>query len=332
MYILITGGLGYIGSHVAYTLYNNGYHNLIILDNLSSGIIENNKYGLFFNIDILDVESMETHIFKKYKIDCIIHLAGKAFVNESFINTSLYYNTNVIGTYNILNLLVKYNIMKFIFSSSCAVYGNPTNNPITEDTPLNPISPYGTTKRICEDILKDYSSTYKFNYVILRYFNVAGNEPSHIVKDNLNNKKRIIPVIIDNILNNTPIIINGINHNTHDGSSIRNYIHILDIAEAHLKSIQYLESHQNKTSYNFICNLICNLGTDEKYSILELIKIIENWLDKNNLLKYKPIIKLNQFIQGDPYELYCDNTLAKKYLNWKPTRNIYDIVSSLLNI
>ena len=326
MYILITGGLGYIGSHVAHIIYNNGYSNIIVVDNLSAGIIENNKYGLFFNIDILDIESMETNIFKKYKIDCIIHLAGKAFVNESFLDTISYYNTNVIGTCNILNLLVKYNITKFIFSSSCAVYGIPITNPINEDTLLNPISPYGNTKKICEDIIKDYSSTYKFNYVILRYFNVAGNEPNHIVKDNSNNKKRIIPSIINNIINNSAIIINGINHDTHDGSSIRNYIHILDIADAHLKSIKYLESHQHTT----YANLICNLGTDEKYSILELIKIIESSLDKYNLLKYNPIITINDTIPGDPCVLYCDNTIAKKYLNWQPHRNIYDIISSLL--
>lgn len=311
---------------MAHVLYNNGYCNLIVVDNLSTGIIENNKYGLFFNIDILDIESMETHIFKKYNIDCIIHLAGKAFVNESFIDTISYYNTNVIGTCNILNLLVKYNITKFIFSSSCAVYGNPINNPIKEDTLLKPISPYGNTKKICEDIIKDYSSTYKFNYVILRYFNVAGNEPNHIVKDNLNNKQRIIPSIINNIVNNTAIIINGLNHNTHDGSSIRNYIHILDIADAHLKSIKYLESYQHKTH----ADLICNLGTDEKYSILELIKIIKSLLDKNNLLKYKPIITIKDNIPGDPSELYCDNTIAKKYLKWQPHRHIYDIISSLL--
>lgn len=327
MYILITGGLGYIGSHITQILYNNGYHNLIVLDNLSTGLIENNKYGLFFNIDILDVDSMETHIFTQYKIDCIIHLAGKAFVYDSFLETINYYNTNVIGTCNILNLLVKYNITKFIFSSSCAIYGNPITNPIKEDTLLIPISPYGNTKRICEDIIKDYSSTYKFNYVILRYFNVAGNEPNYIVKDNPNNKKRIIPSIINNILNNTPILINGITKKTHDGSNIRNYIHILDIADAHLKSIQYLESN-----YQTQHNLICNLGSNETYSILELIKIIENILEKHNLLKYKPVITIKDSILGDPSELYCDNTTAKKYLNWQPTKNIYDIISSLINI
>lgn len=322
MYILITGGLGYIGSHVAHILYNNGYINLIIVDNLYSGLMENNKYGLFFNIDILDIETMETAIFKKYKIDCIIHLAGKAFVNESFINVNSYYNTNVIGTCNILNLLIKYNVSKIIFSSSCAVYGNPINNPIKENTQLKPISPYGNTKKICEDIIKDYASTYRFNYVILRYFNVAGNESSYIVKDNLNNKKRIIPTIINNIINNTPIFINGTNHNTPDGSNIRNYIHVLDIADAHLKSIKYLESQPN--------NLICNLGTDETYSILELINITKTLLQKNNLLIHNPIITIKDSIQGDPDKLYCDNTIAKEQLNWQPQRNIYDIITSLL--
>jgi len=322
MYILITGGLGYIGSHVAYYLNNNGYNNIIIIDNLSSGIIENNKYGLFFNIDILDIGAMDKLVFQKYKIDCIIHLAGKAFVNDSFINTSLYYNTNVIGTCNILNLMVKYNINKLIFSSSCAVYGNPETNPITENTPLKPISPYGNTKKICEEIIQDYSNTYKFNYVILRYFNVAGNEPQYNVKDNPSNNKRIIPAIFENIINNKPIFINGINYNTNDGSCIRNYIHILDIASAHLQSLQYLNSNKN--------NLICNLGTDEKYSILELINIIEKELKSQNIIKWNSNITINDAQSGDPAELYCNNTIAKKHLNWQPTLSINDIISSLI--
>ena len=322
MYILITGGLGYIGSHVAYYLNNNGYKNIIIIDNLSSGIIENNKYGKFFEIDILDIDAMDKLIFQKYKIDCIIHLAGKAFVNDSFINTSSYYNTNVIGTCNILNLMVKHKINKLIFSSSCAVYGNPEINPITENTPLKPISPYGNTKKICEEIIKDYSATYNFNYVILRYFNVAGNEPQYNVKDNSYNNKRIIPSIFKNIINNKPIFINGINYNTKDGSCIRNYIHILDIASAHLQSLRYLTSNTN--------NLICNLGTDEKFSILELINIIEEELKRQNLINWNSEITINDAQSGDPAELYCDNTFAKKQINWQPKMTINDIISSLI--
>lgn len=322
MYILITGGLGYIGSHVAYYLNNSGYKNIIIIDNLSSGIIENNKYGKFFAIDVQDIDTMDKLIFQKYEIDCIIHIAGKAFVSDSFINTSLYYNTNVIGTCNILNLMVKYKINKLIFSSSCAVYGNPEINPITEDTPLKSISPYGNTKKICEEIIKDYSNTYKFNYVILRYFNVAGNEPQYNVKDNPSNSKRIIPSILTNIINNKPILINGINHNTKDGSCIRNYIHIIDIASAHLQSLQYLSSNAN--------NLICNLGTDEKFSILELINIIEKELKRQKIIQWNPKLIFNEPVIGDPAELYCDNTIAKKHLNWQPKMTINDIISSLI--
>jgi UDP-glucose-4-epimerase GalE len=322
MYILITGGLGYIGSHVAYYLNNNGYKNIIIIDNLSSGITENNKYGKVFFIDILDIDTMDKLVFQKYKIDCIVHLAGKAFVNDSFINTTIYYNTNVIGTCNILNLMVKYNINKLIFSSSCAVYGNPEKNPITEDTPLKPISPYGNTKKICEDIIQDYSNTYKFNYVILRYFNVAGNEPQYNVKDNRYNSKRIIPSIFKNIINNKPIFINGINHNTKDGSCVRNYIHILDIASAHLQSLLYLTSNNS--------NLTCNLGTDEKFSILELINIIEKEFKSQNIIKWNSMLRFNKSIAGDPAELYCNNTFAKKHLNWQPTLSINDIISSLI--
>ena len=168
MHTLITGGAGYIGSHIAKILYNTN-KNIIVVDNLCSGSIENCKYGIFINANITSIDDIKSKVFDKYNISNIIHVVGKAFVSESFTKIDDYYNVNVIGTINILNMMIKYNINNLIFSSSCSVYGNVLNLPITEDTPLNPISPYGMTKKICEDIIINYSKNSLINYVILDY-------------------------------------------------------------------------------------------------------------------------------------------------------------------
>jgi UDP-glucose 4-epimerase len=315
MYTLITGGAGYIGAHIAKQLYNTP-RNLIILDNLSSGIISNCKYGIFIKADITNVNDIENTIFKKYKITSIIHVAGKAYVTESFQKIDDYYKTNVIGTINILNMMIKYNINNIIFSSSCAVYGNVDILPITETSLLKPISPYGMTKKLCEDIIINYSNTSGINYVILRYFNVAGNDFECDVGDNKNNLKRIIPTIIKKTLNNEVIEINGNTYNTVDGTCVRNYIHVNDLTIAHIKALNYLESEKQ--------NLICNLGSDVNYSIIELIHIIEKHLNITIPFIFK------DKIEGDPGIVYCNNTLAKNILNWSPIYNIDDMVKSYI--
>ena len=181
---------------------------------------------------------------------------------------------------------------------------------ITEITNTNPISPYGLTKKIAEDIILDYAKNKNINYVILRYFNVAGNDFDCEVKDVENNIKRLIPNIIKKILTNDIININGNDYNTKDGTCIRNYIHVLDLAEAHIKALDYDN------------NLICNLGSDNNYSILEIIKYIEKHMKK------KCSYKFNKRIKGDPEIVYCNNELAKEKLNWYIKYNIDDIIIS----
>lgn len=321
MYTLITGGAGYIGSHVTKIL-NNMNKNLIIIDNLSSGHLSNCKYGIFINADITNVDEIENKVFKKYKIKNIIHIAGKAFVCESFYKIDEYYKINVIGTINILNMMVKYNISNIIFSSSCSVYGNAVILPITEETILKPISPYGTTKKLCEDIIKDYSNNKGINYVLLRYFNVAGNDSAIEVVDNLNNFKRIIPTIILKSLNNEIVKINGKTYETKDGTCIRNYIHVVDLANAHINALNYLELNgQNNQNEN----LTCNIGSDDNYSILEIIEMIEK------IMNIKINYEFKNKIEGDPAVVYCSNELAKNKLNWHPTYNIYDIIISYIH-
>jgi UDP-glucose 4-epimerase len=316
MYTLITGGAGYIGSHIAKILYNTN-KNLIIIDNLCSGNIHNCKYGIFINVDITNINHMTNKVFDKYEINNIIHVVGKAFVGESFSNIDNYYNVNVIGTINILNMMVRYDIKNIIFSSSCAVYGNVLELPITEQTLLNPISPYGMTKKLCEDIIINYSKTKHINYVILRYFNVAGNDFDCDVIDNAHNFKRIIPTIIKKSMQNETVEINGNTYNTKDGTCIRNYIHVVDLATAHIKALVFLEDKKQ--------NLICNIGSDTNYTIIEIINIIEKHMNKkiNYIFKDK--------IEGDPETVYCNNNISKTELNWDCIYNIDDIIKSYIN-
>jgi UDP-glucose 4-epimerase len=310
MYTLVTGGAGYIGSHVVKTLFQTN-KNLIVIDNLVTGNINNTKYGTFICVDITNINDMENRVFRKYNITNVIHVVGKAFASESFSKINEYYTTNVIGTINILNLMIKYNIKNIVFSSSCSVYGNTINLPITEETMLNPISPYGMTKKICEDIIINYSKTQNLNYIILRYFNVAGNDNEYDVFDNENNFKRIIPSIIFKTMKDEVITIN-----TKDGTCVKNYIHVLDLAQGHIKAVEYLEKY-NK-------NLICNLGSDDNYSIIDIILIIEKSMNKK--IKYE----FKSKIEGDPETVYCSNVIAKNELKWQPIYTINDIIDSYI--
>jgi len=301
MTTLITGGCGYIGSHI--TKFINNYI-IVDLNNYT-----NNPY--FIKADITKIDELE-QIFINNKITNIMHIAGKAFVKESFDKIDTYYNTNVIGTINILNMMIKYNISKIVFSSSCSVYGN-AKNIITENTPLNPISPYGNTKKICEDIIKNYAATYPISYSILRYFNVAGNDNDYIGTDNENNFKRLIPTIILCALKNKVLTINGNDFNTKDGTCVRNYIHVLDIAEAHVKALSYKN------------NITCNLGSNEIYSILDIIKLVEKYTNKK--INYV----FGDKIIGDPDIVYCNNELAKTELDFDIKYNIDIIIKSYVD-
>lgn len=299
---LITGGCGYIGSHITKFI-----DNYIIVD-----INNTTNNPNFIKADITKFEELEA-VFKKYNISNVMHIAGKAFVKESFDKIDEYYNTNVIGTINILNLMVKYKVHKIVFSSSCSVYGN-ASDIIDETTHLNPISPYGNTKKLCEEVIKNYAASCNISYSILRYFNVAGNDPEYIGMDNENNFKRVIPTIILCALNDKVLTVNGNDYNTKDGTCVRNYIHVLDIAQAHVKALSY----QN--------NIVCNLGSNQIYSILDIIKIVEKYTNKE--IKY---IFGNKII-GDPDIVYCNNTLAKRELGFEIKYDIDTIIKSYIDL
>ena len=280
MKILVTGGLGYIGSHVASLLLEQKI-DVICIDNLDNSRLEvldginkiTSKSLLFKNLDIKDKAKVEC-LFKEHDdIQAIIHFAAHKSVTESLEKPLSYYNNNIIGLLNILNFSVEKNI-PFIYSSSCTVYGDGEISPINEEAATNdPKSPYGNTKLIGEQILDDcFNASSKFKSIILRYFNPIGAHPSgNIGEYPLGTPQNLIPYLTQTVIGKHPFLrVFGSDYNTKDGTCIRDYIHVMDLAKAHIESINYLMSFKNKKMYE-----IFNVGTGKGYSVLEVIKIFE---------------------------------------------------------
>ena len=280
MKILVTGGLGYIGSHVTSLLLEQKI-DVICIDNLDNSRLEvldginkiTSKSPLFKNLDIKDKVEVES-LFKEHDdIQVIIHFAAHKSVTESLEKPLSYYNNNIIGLLNILNFSVEKNI-PFIYSSSCTVYGDGEISPINEEAATNdPKSPYGNTKLIGEQILDDcFNASSEFKSIILRYFNPIGAHPSgNIGEYPLGTPQNLIPYLTQTVIGKHPFLrVFGSDYNTKDGTCIRDYIHIMDLAKAHIESINYLMSFKNKKMYE-----IFNVGTGKGYSVLEVIKIFE---------------------------------------------------------
>ena len=280
MKILVTGGLGYIGSHVTSLLLEQKI-DVICIDNLDNSKFEvldginkiTSKSPSFKNLDIKDKAKVEC-LFKEHDdIQAIIHFAAHKSVTESLEKPLSYYNNNIIGLLNILNFSVEKNI-PFIYSSSCTVYGDGEISPINEEASTNdPKSPYGNTKLIGEQILNDcFNASSKFKSIILRYFNPIGAHPSgNIGEYPLGTPQNLIPYLTQTVIGKHPFLrVFGSDYNTKDGTCIRDYIHVMDLAKAHIESINYLMSFNNKKMYE-----IFNVGTGKGYSVLEVIKIFE---------------------------------------------------------
>jgi len=298
--VLVTGGAGYIGSQNCKYLSDKFIP--ITYDNLSEGSENAVKWGPLVKGDIKDLDKLNFTI-DKYKPKAVMHFAANALVGESVINPQKYYENNVYGTLNLLNAMLNKGIKYFIFSSSCATYGNPIFSPITEKHPQNPISPYGKSKYMIEQILKDYSKAYGLNYVILRYFNAAGADLDGEIGENRKEETHLIPLAIDTALKINPILnIYGSDFDTKDGTAIRDYIHVQDLALAHIKALFYLLENQK--------SLMLNLGSEKGFSVLDIIKEIKSLTKKN--IK----VNLTKKRDGDPSILLANCSLAKKVLNW----------------
>jgi UDP-glucose 4-epimerase len=313
--ILITGGAGYIGSH-ANKLFSKTYPTLVY-DNLVYGHREFVKWGSFVEGDLSDSIKLES-IFQKNQIDAVIHFAAYAYVGESVSDPAKYYNNNVVNTIKLLDCVRKYGCDKLVFSSSCTVYGIPESNPITEDMPKNPISPYGQTKHMIEMIIEDYARAYGLKYAVLRYFNAAGADPDGDIGEKHDPETHLIPLVLD-VANGKrdSIKVFGSDYKTLDGTCVRDYIHVSDLADAHLKAYEYLKSGGE----SFFVNLGNNIG----YSVKEIIETAKKITGKE--IQVKEIERR----PGDPDELVGGNKKAKDILGWEPQYGIEKILEHAWN-
>ena len=313
--VLVTGGAGYIGSVVVEHLVEIGYK-VIIIDDLRDG----NKDSIpdsveFFNNNFGDKKIL-SEIFSNFKVDVVMHFAAYASVPLSVKTPQDYYQNNVINSINLLNMMIKFDIKKIIFSSTAAVYGEPRYTPIDEEHPLLPINPYGFSKLIIENILNDYNRAYGLKNIALRYFCAAGatekNGESRISKES-----HIVPLIIDSIINsNLQLHVFGTDYNTKDGSCTRDFIHVSDISSAHIMALEKLDKYQNN---------IYNIGTNHGYTVLELI-------DKAETIHSAKInYSISDRRSGDPSSLVASYEKIKNDLGWSPKFNIDDILISTMN-
>ena len=303
--ILVTGGAGYIGSHIVEQLIKTKAK-VFIIDNLSTGYKKLvNKKAFFINGDINDV-SKTKKIIKDKNINSIIHLAALLNVREAEKYKKKYYYNNVLGTLNLIKACKNSNVKNIIFSSSCSIYGN-VNGSVNEIKKPNPHGYYAYTKYKCEQIIKKYSKDYKYNYAILRYFNVAGASNSNKIGEIQRSHGHLIKNLAIQALKKKPkIFIYGKNYHTKDGTCIRDYIHVADLSDIHLKSLYFIDKNSK--------SLILNCGYGKGYSVLDVINIFKK-IKKNLLIIY------SKRRAGDVAEVFADVKKMKKTLKWKPKYN-----------
>ena len=302
MKFLVTGGAGYIGSHfVKYAQKNN--HEIVVLDNFSTGHHEATNNCKILDIDLTDNIALSKGI-KGMEFDCVIHFAAKSIVSESIDNPLMYMKNNFIGTFNLINEMLKNDISNIVFSSTAAVYGNPIEDNISEDHSTMPINPYGQSKLYVEKMLQDYCEASKINAVSLRYFNAAGADEDGSIGESHNPETHLIPNVLGAIKNNRPFKIFGNDYNTHDGTCIRDYIHVNDLADAHLLSSVYMKKNHGFQSFN--------LGNGKGFSVLEVINSCKKISGKD--IDYK----IHERRSGDPDTLVANSDKARKELGWKP--------------
>lgn len=316
MIILVTGGAGYIGSHVV-SLLGETNHDIIIYDNLSTGRKENILHGKLIIGDLNNSHELE-NVFIKNKIEAVMHFAGSIIVPESVENPILYYKNNTDNSLNLIRICVKYNVNKFIFSSTAAVYGMPKNGIASEDTPTEPITPYGRSKLMTEWMLNDISKAHDFFYIALRYFNVAGASRSGRIGQSTPKATHLIKTAAEVATKKRKrMFIYGDNYETKDGTCIRDYIHVDDLAQAHLDALTFLS--QNKKSQ------ILNCGYGEGYTVKEVIKEVELHT------KCKLNIEISPRRLGDAVKLISKADKIKDVLRWEPRyNNLPYIVSSAI--
>lgn len=320
--ILVTGGAGYIGSHCVISLLDQGF-DILVFDNLSTGHIETVKsLSTFGNLKFVQGDLTNFNdingVFKSYKIDNVIHFAAFSQVAESMLDPQKYYINNVFGTLNLLRAMLENKVMKIVFSSTAATYGEPVYTPIDEKHSQLPINPYGMSKLMIEEIMDDYDKAYGLKSVRLRYFNVAGADSHNRIGECHEPETHLIPNILKSTFGTTKTFqMYGTDYNTKDGTCIRDYINIEDLVEAHVLALKYLDNGGNTNYFN--------LGTSNGNSVKEVFTACESVTGKSIPVEIK------DRRTGDPASLVADNKKAKDILGWSPKNSLEYSISSAYN-
>ncbi len=317
--ILVTGGAGYIGSHCVLALLAKGF-DVVIFDNLETGHIETvetlKKEGnvQFVKGDLKNLEDINS-VFEKFQIDAVVHFAALSLVGESVKEPQKYYYNNVYGTLNLLNTMLSHDVKKIVFSSTAATYGEPEYIPIDEKHPQNPINPYGNTKLVVEKIMDDYSKAYDLRSVRLRYFNVAGADSKARVGEWHEPETHLIPNVLKSTFSGGKTFeMYGDDYPTKDGTCVRDYINVEDLAQAHILALEYL-NNGGETNY-------FNLGTKNGDTVKEVFSACETVTEKTIPVNVMPRRA------GDPASLVADNSKAKEVLGWNPQKTLEESIST----
>jgi len=317
MKVLVTGGAGYIGSHVVLDLVGAG-HNVVIFDDMSLGCVENiHKEAEFIEGSTLDERMLDEVLAKN--IDAVVHLAAFKAAGESMVDPGKYSRNNLNGTTNLLNAMLKHDVKTFVFSSTAAVYGYPEYLPVDEAHPLKPINYYGFTKLVIEQKLEWHRQLKKLKYAVLRYFNAAGYDVEGRIHGLEKSPQNLLPIVMEVAKGErSSMDVFGDDYDTKDGTGVRDYIHVNDLASAHIKALGYLQENDSLT---------VNLATGEGYSVMDVIKEAENVTGKqisHNIVERRP---------GDPAELIATSKAAGELLDWEAQySDLNTILKSMWNV
>jgi UDP-glucose-4-epimerase GalE len=304
--VLITGGAGYVGSHCAKALAIAG-HEAVVFDNLLFGHREFVRWGKLIVGDVRDPAALDA-VFAAFRFDAVMHFAALAYVGQSVTEPSRYYDVNVNGTRVLLDAMTRASVGAIVFSSSCAIYGEPNRTPIGEDTTPNPINPYGFTKLACERMMDDFGRAYALKSARLRYFNAAGADPTADIGEDHNPETHLIPLVLDAAWGAKPTVqVFGTDYPTPDGTALRDYVHVSDLARAHVLALQHLLDHAE--------SIAVNLGTGEGISVRQVIDTVRRVTGQEVPVRDRPRRP------GDPATLVANPNLARAVLGWKPERS-----------
>ncbi|SHF81285.1 UDP-arabinose 4-epimerase [Desulfacinum infernum DSM 9756] len=296
MNVLVTGGAGYIGSHTAKLIKGRG-HTPVVFDNLSNGWAEWARFGPFVFGDIRDEEAL-FRTLQAFRIDAVIHFAALASVEESTRRPGLYFDNNVGGTIALVQAMARAGVRRLVFSSSAAVYGKARTRPIREDHPREPTNPYGLSKWQCEQVVETVAAAEGIHFAALRYFNVVGNDPDGELYERHEPETHVLPNLLRAARSGEPFFLFGTDHDTPDGTAVRDYVYVMDLAEAHLKALDVIRNQPR---------LVSNVGRGRGVSVREMVRAVEEVLNVRVNVQERPIRA------GDPPELVADNTFLRTW-------------------